>query len=74
VLTGNVTSSTLINTTPGQRLKFVLTQDGTGGHTFTPPAGLNFPNIDTTASKINIQNIYINAAGTPLIDGPLTVN
>jgi hypothetical protein len=73
-LTGNVTSSTLINTTPGQRLKFLIKQDAVGGRTFVPPAGVNFPDISTGASKVNIQNVYIDAAGTPHIDGPLTIN
>ncbi|MFP5276994.1 MAG: hypothetical protein ACLGPM_07755 [Acidobacteriota bacterium] len=73
VLSASVTASSITNATPGQRLKIVLTEDATGGHTFVGPTA-KFPNIDTAASKINVQNIYIDAAGTPLIDGPLTVN
>jgi hypothetical protein len=39
-LTANVTSSTLINVTPGQRLTWKLTQDGTGGRTFVWPTNV----------------------------------
>ena len=73
VLTGNVTSSTLINLVPGQRLKFLIKQDATGGHTFVAPVGLAFPNINTAASKMNIQNVIVDSSSTPYIDGPLTV-
>jgi hypothetical protein len=37
VLTGNVTSSTLANGRPGQPLRFILRQDGTGARTFAWP-------------------------------------
>jgi hypothetical protein len=39
-LTGNVSASTLTNTSPGQLLVFVIAQDGTGGRTFPWPASL----------------------------------
>lgn len=74
VLTGNVTSSTLINVTPGQRLKFVIKQDGVGGHTFAAPANLPLANIDTAASKTNIQNFFVDSGSNVYADGPLTVS
>jgi hypothetical protein len=45
VLTGNVTSSTLINVAPGQRLSFIIHQDATGGRTFVAPANLPLPGL-----------------------------
>jgi hypothetical protein len=57
-LSGNVTSSTLTVTSPGV-LIFQITQDGTGGHTFTWPANvIGGFNIDTTASINNFQYFY----------------
>jgi hypothetical protein len=73
VLTGNVTSSTIINATPGQRLKFIIKQDATGGHTFAGPVAA-FPNIDTAPTKVNIQNLYVDSGSNVYVDGPLTVN
>lgn len=40
LLTGNVSSSTLINTSTGQLLTFVIMQDATGGRTFPWPGTL----------------------------------
>lgn len=73
ILTGNVTSSTLVNVTPGQSLKFIIKQDATGGRTFVGPVA-SFPNIDTTASKVNIQNLCVDSGSNVYLDGPLTVN
>ena len=39
-LTGNVTSSTLVNGKNGQSLDFEVCQDATGGRTFVPPTNL----------------------------------
>lgn len=39
-LTGNVTSSSLINSKPGQLVALIIKQDATGGRTFVPPANL----------------------------------
>jgi hypothetical protein len=39
-LTGNVTPTTLANTTAGQVLIFIVIQDGTGGHTFAWPSSV----------------------------------
>jgi hypothetical protein len=54
-LTGNVTSSTLINLTAGQRLTFIIHQDATGGRTLVPPGNLPLADIDPTASKTSVQ-------------------
>lgn len=74
VLTGNVTGPTLVNVSPGQRLKFIIKQDATGGHTFVGPAGINFPNIDTAANQVNIQNFIVDSGANVYADGPLTIN
>lgn len=39
-LTGNVTSSTIINGQAGQHVTFVIIQDGTGGRTFAWPSNV----------------------------------
>jgi hypothetical protein len=39
-LTGDVTSSTITNPTAGQRVAFIITQDGVGGHAFAYPANV----------------------------------
>lgn len=55
-LTGNVTSSTLINADAGQELIFDICQDGTGGRTFVPPTNvLNWSTISSTASTCSVQ-------------------
>jgi hypothetical protein len=53
-LTGNVTSSTVSNPTPGQVVVFLFTQDGTGGRTFAWPgnfigAGVVIPDPNVTS-------------------------
>lgn len=55
-LTGNVTSSSIINLTAGQELTFLIIQDATGGHTFAWPAGMHGPmTIGGNASKSSVQ-------------------
>jgi hypothetical protein len=73
VLTGNVTSSTLVNVTPGQSLRFVIKQDATGGHTFVPPANLPQATISLTASATNIQNFFVDSGSTVFADSPLII-
>ncbi len=56
-LTGNVTSSSVTNPTPGQIATFVLSQDGTGGRTFAWPAnfkGASFVSPD--AGSVSVQS------------------
>lgn len=74
-LTGNVTSSTLNNLTPGQRLTFWIKQDATGGRTFVWPTNVKgFGGIDLTPNKVSQQQfmvgIDLNAyASSPMIVG-----
>lgn len=73
VLTGNVTSSTLVNVSPGQRLLFIVKQDGTGGHTFAPPANLPMSTIDTAASIVNSQSFIVDSGSNVYYTSPLTI-
>lgn len=79
VLTGNVTSSTVINLVPGQGLRFIVKQDATGGHAFPQPtvpatAGtVPLAAIDTAASKINIQRFIVDSGSNVYVDSPLIV-
>ena len=56
-LTGDVTSSTCANGTPGQIATFVITQDGTGGHAFAYPAIFQGEsNVDNSANAVTVQS------------------
>lgn len=64
-LTANVTSATFSNCLAGQTVIFDIVEDGTGGHTFTPPANLHlFGAIDTTANSHNVQTFYCDGTST----------
>lgn len=54
-LTGNVTSSTITNPTAGQRVAFIITQDGTGGRTFAWPA--NGKGASVVAPDANLTTV-----------------
>jgi hypothetical protein len=55
-LTGNVTSSSVTNPSTGQRLTFIITQDGTGGRTFAWPANFKgASDILLDANSVTIQ-------------------
>jgi hypothetical protein len=54
-LTGNVTSSTLVNLSPGQVITFIIHEDGTGGRTFAAPGNVPMAPINTGISKTNVQ-------------------
>lgn len=74
-LTGNVTSSTLINMLPGMKITFHIVQDGTGGHSFVPPASVPMGTIDPTAVQINTQTFDVTADGTTTVAStPLMLN
>lgn len=73
VLTGNVTSSTLVNVTPGQSLRFVIKQDSVGGHTFVPPTNLPMGSIATPASTTNIQNFFVDSGENVYADSLINI-
>ena len=55
-LTGNVTSSTLVNVAPGQPVNFIVCQDATGSRTMSWPANVKgVTTIGSTASKCSAQ-------------------
>jgi hypothetical protein len=64
-LTGNVTSSTLVNTSAGQHLVFHLCQDATGSRTVSYPTNLlGATTVGSTASKCTTQEFVVNSANT----------
>lgn len=63
-LTGNVTSSTIINLTPGQLITFHIIQDSVGGHTFTPPVSIPLAGINGTPAQINTQSFAVRSTGS----------
>ena len=71
-LTGNVTSSTVINAQPGQFVTFIIHQDATGGRTFVPPAGFAIDAIDPAASKTSVQSFNIGAGGVAYVATPMS--
>ncbi|KAA6459617.1 hypothetical protein DYQ86_15980 [Acidobacteria bacterium AB60] len=75
VLTGNVASSTVVNISAGQRLRFVIKQDATGGRVWTPPANVPFAAAyGTQANQVNIQGFFVDAGGSTIyVDSPLIV-
>jgi hypothetical protein len=73
VLTGSVTSSTLVNVTPGQALRFIVKQDGAGGHPFVPPGSLPMAQISIAPSKTNIQAFIVDSGSNVYADSPLIV-
>jgi hypothetical protein len=77
-LTGNVTSSTLVNLRKGQKIVFIIVEDSFGGHTFTWPTNVNAPgDIDTTTSVVNRQEFVVHQPfGTVIASatGPMVSN
>jgi hypothetical protein len=77
VLTGNVTSSTLINVTPGQNIRFIVKQDGTGGHAFpqptVPATGGVVPmsDMDNVALKTYSQRFLVDSGLSILVDSAM---
>ena len=62
-LTGNVTSSTVTNPTTGQKITFILTQDGTGGRTFAWPANFHGTSlIGPEANSVSVQEFQYDGA------------
>ena len=63
-LTGNVTSSTLINTSAGQLLLFIVSQDATGARTFSWPPSMSAPgSICPLALSSSLQLFIVRPAG-----------
>jgi hypothetical protein len=56
-LTGNVVASTLSGQVSGQQLIFIITQDGTGGRTFSWPS--NIPVHGTISALPNVTSIQL---------------
>ena len=64
-LTGNVSSSALVNIVRGQMLVFVIAQDAVGGRTFAWPANVIDPGaISTIANAVSIQPFVVRYNGT----------
>ena len=62
-LTGNVTSSTIVNPTAGQRITLIIAQDGTGGHTFAWPSNVRgWSNVEGTANAVSVQDFIYDGA------------
>lgn len=77
-LTGNVTGATYSNLVAGQWYWFIITQDGTGGRTFTwSSAVTDFPSIDTTGSAVtSLEAVFASSSLTFLsteIPNPMQV-
>lgn len=73
VLTGNVVSSTVINTTTGPAiLAFRIVQDPTGGRVFTWPASVrNAGTIDATSNARSLQLFAVDQDGSLDAIGPM---
>lgn len=73
-LTGNVTSSVVTNPKAGQRITFIITQDGTGSRTFAWPATFHgASNIGSDANSVTVQDFVYDGAYWRAI-GPGSVN
>jgi hypothetical protein len=72
-----VTSSTLINVTPGQNIRFIVKQDGTGGHAFpqptVPATGGVVPmsDMDNVALKTYSQRFLVDSGLSILVDSAM---
>jgi hypothetical protein len=62
-LTGDMTP-TLINTTPGQKILFIIHQDGVGNHLFNPPSNLPLDPISGAANVTNRQDFDVLSNGS----------
>jgi hypothetical protein len=69
-LTGNI-NPTLVNTIPGQELRFVIHQDGVGGRVFTPPSNLPMDPISPTAGSTSTQSFVVQSNGTLMVTSPM---
>ena len=74
VLTGNVTSSTIKNLSPGQVGTIILVEDGTGGRNFAWPSSVTVGAIDTTAGAVNVIQFVGRSDGSVHAVTPLSVS
>lgn len=66
-LTGDVTTSTIVNITEGQIVTFIIHQDGSGNHAFTFPGGVLGPSTpDLTPSSTSVQSFIVGSDGVTL--------
>jgi hypothetical protein len=72
-LSGPVTSSTIENAIPGQRIKIIIIQDANGNHPFVPPTNLPMSPIGLAANARSMQNFFVILGGAILQDGPLDI-
>ena len=77
-LSGNVTSSSFTNITPGQRVTFLIIQDSTGGRTFTWPAGIHgapvITGLPANSAALVAFMCYSTAASGMYVDGTPSIN
>lgn len=63
-LTGNVTSSSVVNARPGQRIAFIIHQDPTGGRTLVwAPNMFGTADVDPTANATSVHEFLVETDG-----------
>lgn len=62
-LTGDM-NPTLINTSPGQKITFIIHQDAVGNHLFNPPSNLPMDAISGNANITNRQDFDVLSNGS----------
>lgn len=73
-LTGNVTSSTVVNAAAGQAMVFIVCQDATGARTFVWPSSVKGGGtIGATASKCSVQEFVWDGSSARAV-GTVQVN
>jgi len=70
-LTGNVTSSTLANATSGQIFSLIVCQDSSGGHTFVPPANVQWNPIGANGANYCVAESFTFDGVTAYYLGPI---
>ena len=72
-LTGDVTSSSLINTTQGELVTFIIQQDEVGGRSFVWPSNVLNPNtVSSGPNTITSQSFVVGAVGNLYPTAPNT--
>lgn len=70
-LTGNVTSSSLVNFTQGQVITFIITQDATGNRTFAWPSGISTYAVCPQANTTTVQSFIVRTNNAIVPYGPM---